>query len=431
MFIKLKSPILVQWEVTYDCNKNCIHCYNYWRDETTSICHEPYFNEEACKRITDELISNEVFQVVITGGEPLLVFDKIFPYLKKLRDHNVRLIVNSNLSFINDDIISKLKELEIKTILTSFPASNKQLDYEITNNRASFDATTSNIKKVLSSGINVTPNMVLTQRNYNDIYETAQMVKSLGCKNFSVSRAIQPANCIDFSHLRLTREQFLSLPNKLSEIKKSLDINIYSIEGYPLCFTDDNILRNELGFSRLCMAGKTFCVVSPDGEIRPCILLTDIFKDSLKKAWDKMNNYRDDSLIPDNCMSCKLKDKCGGGCKAERLHSCKDIKAMDIISNHELKDKITLSTVKFSKIQCDNKNFVVPDNILFRSEEFGGIAYCNNSNFVALSSNSYNYIKNNKNFSFEGFVDKLNMQKKDAENFINQLIMKKIIYLEE
>ena len=431
MFVKLKSPILVQWEITYDCNKNCMHCYNFWRDETTKIDCDPYFNDEVCKEITNQLIENEVFQVIITGGEPLLVFDKIYPYLKKLREHNIRLSLNSNLSYINEDIISKIKELGITTILTSMPASNKELDYKITNNRVSFDATSSNIKKVINAGINVTPNMVLTQINYDDILENAKLVKSLGCKNFSVSRAIQPENCKDFSHLRLSKDQFVKLPNMLKSIKETIGINIYSIEGYPLCFTEDNNLRNELGFSRLCMAGKTFCVVSPDGEVRPCILLSETYKENLKNAWDKMSHYRDDSLLPEECLGCKLKDQCAGGCKAERLHSCHDVKAMDMISNPSIMHKITLKTNTFKKIECLNKQFKFSDKILFRTEEFGGIIYLNNSSFMAVNSSLYNFAINNKNFTFENFKESLNIDNVRAENIINEMIRKKIVIIKE
>ena len=29
----LRYPPNVQWEVTAECNHNCIHCYNYWRKD--------------------------------------------------------------------------------------------------------------------------------------------------------------------------------------------------------------------------------------------------------------------------------------------------------------------------------------------------------------------------------------------------------------
>lgn len=431
MFLKLKSPILVQWEVTYDCNKNCIHCYNYWRDSTTQICNEPYFNEAVCKRVTEDIINNDIFQVVITGGEPLLVFNKIYPYLKKLREHNIRLLINSNLSYINDDIINKLKELNVKTILTSLPASNAELDCLITNNPTSFVNTVQNIKKVISNGINVTPNMVLTQKNFNDIYNNAKLVKSLGCKNFSVSRAIQPANCNDFSNLRLTKEQFLELPNILSDIKNSIDLNIYSIEGYPLCFTDNNKLRNDLGFSRLCMAGKTFCVISPDGEIRPCILLSESYKEPLKSAWDKMESYRDDSLLPKECLHCKMKDQCAGGCKAERLHTRKTYNCIDEIANPEIKDKITLSTNPYNKISCSGKTFIRNSELLFRKEEFGGIVYLSNSRFAPVTPQLFEFLKSTHEFTFDNILEKITTSIETAENILNKLLIKRIIKIKE
>lgn len=82
MFVRLRAPIIVQWEVTYDCNKNCIHCYNYWRNEKSPIREKAKFYTKEAEKITNEIISNNVFQVIITDGEPFLVFEDLYPFLE-------------------------------------------------------------------------------------------------------------------------------------------------------------------------------------------------------------------------------------------------------------------------------------------------------------------------------------------------------------
>ncbi len=111
MYLNLKAPISVQLEVTYECNKNCIHCYNYWRTEGSKISNKASVNHEILGKIVDGIIESEVFRVVITGGEPLLVFDQIYPYLEKLHHNRVKLAMNSNLMLLNQEIIEKMKKL--------------------------------------------------------------------------------------------------------------------------------------------------------------------------------------------------------------------------------------------------------------------------------------------------------------------------------
>ena len=206
MYRNLKSPILVQWEVTYDCNKRCVHCYNYWRTEKAKICQKSSINKELFDRITDDIIDNEVFSVVVTGGEPLLVVDELYPYLKKLHDKKVHLSINSNLMLLNDTIAQKLFDVGIRSFLVSFPASNAVLDSKITNIDESFEKTIEGIKIAKQHGFRVTTNMVVTKLNVDDIYETAKLAKSIGVDKFSINRAMKPENCDNFDEYQLSIE---------------------------------------------------------------------------------------------------------------------------------------------------------------------------------------------------------------------------------
>jgi MoaA/NifB/PqqE/SkfB family radical SAM enzyme len=76
MFRTLSAPIAVQWEVTSLCDKSCIHCYNYWRDSSQAVRHEEPVLAHTYELVAQEILSNHVLSVTITGGEPLLVFER-------------------------------------------------------------------------------------------------------------------------------------------------------------------------------------------------------------------------------------------------------------------------------------------------------------------------------------------------------------------
>ena len=74
---KLKYPPVVFWELTDKCNHNCIHCFNYWRTDTDNTLSEKSYEEY--NRIANKILDQKPALVVLTGGEPLIVFKKIKP----------------------------------------------------------------------------------------------------------------------------------------------------------------------------------------------------------------------------------------------------------------------------------------------------------------------------------------------------------------
>jgi len=71
-YIKLKSPISVQFELTAGCNQKCIFCYNVWKEGCSSIERKQLSKEKQIK-ILNQVIDNEVFNIIFSGGEPLLI----------------------------------------------------------------------------------------------------------------------------------------------------------------------------------------------------------------------------------------------------------------------------------------------------------------------------------------------------------------------
>lgn len=432
MIYDIKSPILVQLEVTYDCNKNCVHCYNYWRTNNYIIKNKSFINKELMGKIIDDIIDAEAFHVVITGGEPLLVFDEIYPYLEKLKNNNISISLNSNLMIMNKKIAERLKLLNINHVLVSLPASNEDLDIKITNSKNSFSKTKKGIQIAVANGISVTANMVVTKKNYDDIYDTAKLAKKLGAKKFSINRAMKPENCNNFDDYILPINQFINLPYIMKKIKDEIGIEVLSVEANPLCFIDDYRLISEVGFNKVCSAGKYFCAIDSSYNIRPCILISEKYDGTIKEAWKKMINYRNGAMIPDDCKDCEKRNICAGGCKSERKQICNDINHPDPFANLKNKLKFKNSIEKENSINIyETSKFKFDKRIRFRDEAFGGIVLFSIKDFVAVDKSVYTFIKENLNVTFDiNYISSnLNFSKEDIEKLLKYLIHKKIIHI--
>ena len=97
MYMELSAPISVQVELTTKCDNKCRHCYNFWRhahEDDHSLC------EKDLDAVLQQIIDCKVFRVTLTGGEPLLVKDRLFQAIQKLSKNDIGIGVNSNLTHL-------------------------------------------------------------------------------------------------------------------------------------------------------------------------------------------------------------------------------------------------------------------------------------------------------------------------------------------
>lgn len=188
----LSAPIMVQWEVTPNCNHNCVHCYNHWRTKEPVIIRGEK-GTSLNEIVVQEIISNKVFAVNITGCEPLMVIEQIAPSIRRLTENGVQVTMNSNLTLLTKERAQLLKESGIKSILVSVPSGDAKTCDQITEKKDSLQRIVSGILIAKESGIRVFPNMVVSRVNKNQIDETAKLIASLGLEHFAATRASDPS----------------------------------------------------------------------------------------------------------------------------------------------------------------------------------------------------------------------------------------------
>jgi len=130
---QLSAPLNAQWELTAWCNHRCIYCYNYWRGDGSVF--QPRLTKadlHTQRQIAEELVQNRVFHATLTGGEPLAVIEQMEGILKTAVDSGLRLGINSNLTLLNDRKVGILKELGVRSILTSLMSADELLTDRLT-----------------------------------------------------------------------------------------------------------------------------------------------------------------------------------------------------------------------------------------------------------------------------------------------------------
>jgi len=422
MYRSLSAPITVQWEVTPVCNHQCIHCYNYWRNDPLQL-PLPGNYKKLYGKVVDELIKSKVFHVVLTGGEPLVVIEKIAEFVKQLHQAGISISINTNLTLLTPKKAKLLKEIGIRSILVSLPSANPQTCDFIVKKKNALPRIIRGIKLAVEYGFIVSANMVVSQYNLPDIEITTKLAHSLGIRNLSVTRASNPVPGSWFAEKVLTKDQFITMQNLFDSLKTKYGYSFESLEAVSLCSYDQSNVDNSV---RSCSAGRSAMAVGFDGTLKACIRLDQSYGNivnGLAIGWAAMEESRSDKWLPSECQPCKLKYHCVGGCRADALVATGKINGLDGFC-----DPTKVPIIKNKPLELTNsRTFLLNKNIRFREEPFGSLIYRNTSVWLPITDTLQGLLKSKESFEIMDFIRTFEIEETEAIEITSQLVQKKFL----
>ncbi len=401
LYRTIRAPFTVQLELSARCPNECFHCYNFWRNDKDG---RYLANAEMTIQDTDavmmDLITHNVFHVVLTGGEPLLNKQAVFLVLERAMGADITVSLNSTLISLTRRDALRMQQLKLLSVLTSILGPTASVHNAITQRAGSFTKTVRGIHILQDLGIPVSVNMVITQMNKHFVKETAHFVRSLGVKSFFATRAGCPGNCGDFSPFALDLAEFRTYLDELYTAGQEEGLTVGALESYPLCGVKE-VRRYKDTVGRKCLAGVMSCTIGVDGEVRPCSHLDvqygNILKEGLPSIWSKMSDWREGKYLPQVCRSCNLLTSCGGGCRMEAKMRNGELTAID---PYAAPPDVAYVAEELAAQARDKKPVALPASlrvnpeIRWREEEFGVAvfiksqfkAFINKSAFLLLES---------------------------------------------
>ena len=86
-------PLTLQFELTGQCNLACKHCYNRSGDADRETLMTP---DKWCNLARQIVSDGGIFQCIISGGEPLLLGERLFDIMDILHDDGTSFVVITN-----------------------------------------------------------------------------------------------------------------------------------------------------------------------------------------------------------------------------------------------------------------------------------------------------------------------------------------------
>jgi len=306
----------IAFEVTNQCNLDCLYCYNHWK------CNESFPQLNSYKKATNVLKQlfkiADINRVAFTGGEPFLSerFLELILFCR-LQNKTVSIISNGNAG----KTIDYKQCLEMGVSLFQFPflSDKAEIHDSLSGVKGSWNNALASITDVLSLGGRVVPVIVLTNKNNQRLRETLEFLNNAGLKQVMLNR-YNIGGKYQSTNLALTKIEINSAFAIANEVAQQEDMIITSNVCSPVCYIDP-ALYPKIWFGHCSddMSRRPI-TITIEGDVRLCnhspIVAGNIFKDSFEEIFQSDYSKSWSETKPDYCNNCNLYETCKGGCRA-------------------------------------------------------------------------------------------------------------------
>jgi radical SAM protein with 4Fe4S-binding SPASM domain len=248
--------------------------------------------------------------LTLSGGEPLVIGEKLFRYAEYAKNKNMEVTLTTNGVLVDKfrtnhfDIFDKIQ--------VSLDGPKKIHDY--IRGSGTFEHVIKSIHS-LSNHSHLIVMTTLSSLNVDKLKTIYELTKEIG-----VRMCIERITCVGRGSemKRLTKEQF----RRALSICRRLDIHTTD----PLFFRfkqQPKIQKNKITGG--CSAGVAAIAITASLDVLPCVRIRNsignLKKDNIEKIWyesDVLNRLRNRNNLKGKCGICKYKNICGG-CRADAL----------------------------------------------------------------------------------------------------------------
>ncbi len=284
----LHAPIYINWNITYACPFNCLHCYS--RERNTN----PVLSLAQKLAIADNITRNGVFYVSFGGGEPLCDPD-LLAIIRRLHERGVYVNVITSGYPVKPTIADALAAAGVGGVIVSIDSANPSVHDRIRNHPGAFSAALACIRLFRERSVNVSLSTVITKANLYEMEEILQLAETLHCTGVELKRMKLVGNALHATELVLEKEDEKYLYAHIPEwdANHSMDVRlIYSPTPVP-------------GYDSGCLCGKAVMTILSNGDMSACayapVIIGNALRDEIGKVWmehELLKDYRENRVCP-------------------------------------------------------------------------------------------------------------------------------------
>jgi len=389
------------------------------------------FTEDHYLTIAQKLVAQKAHTVVVTGGEPLLVFQKVISSIELLKKNSINVSINTNAVLITDEIIDFVKKHHI-SLFISFPCGDENICDFITNRKGSLKRILHSLDKLVEQNIKFSLNIVASKANIDHLQATIDFLKErYHIKKIYITRVGKPVNSdSSFDKYLLSYEDLCKVQDICVKTKFEYGIDVDTGCPYTLCSINSQKSFELFGYKKFCTAGKTSYSVDTFGNVKACPrdskIYGNILEEDFSVIWQRISEWRDGTLLPAECKRCNMVEICKGGCRVDAFPFTGKLNAMDTTA------KLENLPIRYCKVE--NKPEYSDSDVFalrpFRciEEEFGyRISY--QQAYVFVTKDLKEYLCTHSKFTRTDIMNDFSVDSATASNILSRLTKNGIIYV--
>lgn len=310
--------MIVSWMTTNKCNLTCKHCY---QDAGESKNRE-LTTAEGLKLIDE--IARAGFKIMIfSGGEPLTRPD-ICELVAHAASKGLRPVFGTNGTLITREMAENLKKAGACAMGISIDSIDPQSHNEFRGLPNAFELTMAGIENCKAVGLPFQIHTTVMDWNQSEIFDIMDFTAKIGAVNHQIFFLIPVGRGKEIEDHALRVVEYEKLLRAIMEKCRTLPIPVK-----PTCAPQFLRIADQLGiktrYSRGCLAGLDYCIVSPIGKVRPCAYMMeeagDVHDTPFDELWANAEVFQKlrTKAYEGFCGKCKFNDRCGG-CRARAAY---------------------------------------------------------------------------------------------------------------
>lgn len=306
--------MLVSWNTTNACNLACAHCY---RDAGARA--EDELDTREGKALIDEIAKAGFKIMIFSGGEPLMRPD-IYELITYAADKGLRPVLGSNGTLITPEVARKLVAAGARAIGISIDSVDPGAHDCFRGMDGCWQAAVDGMKNCLDAGLPFQIHTTVMDWNYDEVEALTDFAVEIGAMAHHVFFLVPTGRGKDIEDSSLHAVEYERLLRRILNKQKQVDIELK-----PTCAPQFIRVADQMGvktrFQRGCLAGLSYCLINPVGEVQPCAYMQakigNVRETPFSELWENAEVFKRlrTRAYSGHCGTCDYADRCGG-CRA-------------------------------------------------------------------------------------------------------------------
>jgi putative heme d1 biosynthesis radical SAM protein NirJ2 len=310
--------MIVSWMTTNRCNLKCKHCY-----QDAGVGKDAELTTSQAQGLIDGIARAGFKIMIFSGGEPLMRPD-IFTLVRYAADAGLRPVFGTNGTLITLEVATRLRECGAAAMGISLDSLVESKHDDFRGGVESFRQTLAGIRNCRAAGLPFQVHTTMMNWNQDEIDALVDFAVAEGAVAHYPFFLIPVGRGLNIEAGSLDVEGNERLLQKLMLKQREVSIAIK-----PTCAPQFTRVAQQLNvpirFGRGCLAGISYCIISPEGEVRPCAYMTEVVGDVRQQTFDEiwaespMFKRLRTQAYSGACGTCDYRNVCGG-CRARAAY---------------------------------------------------------------------------------------------------------------